>query len=66
MSKGVLQNECNTPEIICHPERLEKIKDFRKKSKYLRTNLTAKALSVRRSFDLLRSLRMTYLVELSH
>ena len=50
---------CNTPKNRCHPERLKKIADFRKESKDLRTNLTAKVPSVRRSFDSLRSLRMT-------
>ena len=52
---------CNTPEHICHPERLEKIEDFRKESKDLRNNFTANVPSVRRSFDSLRSLRMTEL-----
>ena len=50
---------CSTPEIICHPERLKKIADFRKESKDLRTDLTANVPFVRRSFDSLRSLRMT-------
>ena len=49
----------NTPKTVCHPERLKKIADFRKESKDLRTNLPAKVSSVRRSFDSLRSLRMT-------
>ena len=52
---------CNAPELICHPERLKKIEDFRKESKDLRTNFTTNVPSVRRSFDSLRSLRMTYL-----
>ena len=43
----------------CHPERLEKIGDFQKESKDLRTDLTANVPSVRGSFDSLRSLRMT-------
>ena len=42
---------CNTPEIVCHPERPEKIEDFRRESKDLRTNLTVKVTLVRRSFD---------------
>ena len=50
---------CNTPKKRCHPERLKKIEDFRRESKDLRTDLTANVLSVRRSFDSLRSLRMT-------
>ena len=50
---------CNTPKKRCHPERLKKIEDFRRESKDLRTDLTANVPSVRRSFDSLRSLRMT-------
>ena len=51
---------CNAPKSTCHPERLEKIGDFQKESKDLRTDFTAKVSFVRRSFDSLRSLRMTY------
>ena len=47
---------------VCHPERLKKIEDFRRESKDLRTNLTVNVSSVRRSFDALRLLRMTYRV----
>ena len=39
----------------CHPEWSEA------ESKDLRTNLTANAIQMRRFFDSLRSLRMTYL-----
>ena len=50
---------CNTPQNRCHPERLKKIADFRRESKDLRTDLIATVPLVRRSFDSLRSLRMT-------
>ena len=51
------------PEVrteVCHPERPKKIADFRRESKDLRTGLTASVHAVRRSFDALRLLRMTY------
>ena len=51
---------CNAPKSACHPERLEKIGDFQKESKDLRTVFSAKVSFVRRSFDSLRSLRMKY------
>ena len=44
---------------LCHPERLEKIEDFYRESKDLRTDLTAIEIKVRRFFDVLRLLRMT-------
>ena len=48
--------------MVCHPERLEKIEDFRRESKDLRTKLTANVIQVRRSFDSAdASLRMTEL-----
>ena len=31
---------CYAPEMVCHPERVEKIEDFRKESKDLRTDLS--------------------------
>ena len=50
---------CNAPKIVCHPERLKKIEDFCKESKDLRTDSSASVPQMRRSFDSLRSLRMT-------
>ena len=48
--------------MVCHPERLEKIEDFRRESKDLRTKLTANVIQVRRFFDSAdASLRMTEL-----
>ena len=35
----------------CHPERPEKIEDFRSESKDLRTDLTANIIQMRRFFD---------------
>ena len=46
-------------KFYCHPERLKKIEDFRKESKDLRTEYLQCSKNVRRSFDSLRSLRMT-------
>ena len=44
----------------CHPERLEKIEDFRKESKDLRTDLIANVIQMRRFFDFADApLRMT-------
>ena len=55
----MLHKELQHAQSQCHPERLKKIADFRRESKDLRTDLTANVPSVRRSFDSLRSLRMT-------
>ena len=48
--------------MVCHPERLEKIEDFRRESKDLRTDHAAYLSKVRRFFDSAdASLRMTEL-----
>ena len=35
---------CNEPKTACHPERLEKIGDFQKESKDLRTDFNRKGI----------------------